>query len=124
MPPRRPADALTLPLRPADLFVLLVLDEDDLHGYGIMKAVVKLSDGGVRVDIGSLYRVVARMTDAGLVEALPDAASDRANGDERRRYYRITTVGRRTLKAELARLESVVAMASARGLLSGRSKSR
>lgn len=122
---RRPSPgSVALPLRPADLFVLLVLDEQDLHGYGVMKAVEKLSDGAVRIDIGSLYRVVARMTASGLVEAVPDSAGDRGIEDERRRYYRITTTGRRTLKAELARLKSVVAIGSARGLLGSRGKSR
>jgi DNA-binding PadR family transcriptional regulator len=115
---------VTLPLRPADLFVLLVLDEHDLHGYGVMKAVERLSEGDVRIDIGSLYRVVARMTASGIVEGVPDAPDDRLRADERRRYYRITTLGRRTLKAELVRLKSVVAIGSARGLLNSRGRSR
>jgi DNA-binding PadR family transcriptional regulator len=123
--PRSSADAVTLPLRPADLFVLLVLEEQDLHGYGVMKATERLSEGDVRIDIGSLYRIVARMTTSGLVEDAPDAASnDRQLADERRRYYRITPVGRRTLKAELARLKSVVAIGASRGLLGSRGKSR
>ncbi len=114
----------TLPLRPTDLFVLLVLDEADLHGYGLMKAVATLSSGDVRIDIGSLYRIIGRMTEAGLVEDVPDAAAVRDSADERRRYYRITAAGRRTLKAELVRLKSVVAIGSARGLLGTRGKSR
>lgn len=118
------SDPVTLPLRPADLFVLLVLDEQDLHGYGVMKAVERLSEGDVRIDIGSLYRVIARMNHAGLVEAVSDAATEGVADDDRRRYYRITAVGHRTLKAELARLKSVVALASARGLLGSRGKSR
>jgi len=60
---------------------------------------------------------VARMTASGLVEGAPDASRDRLPADERRRYYRITARGRRTLKAELIRLQSVVAIGSARGLL-------
>ena len=119
----RSADAVALPLRPADLYVLLVLDDADLHGYGVMKAVDRLSNGDVRIDIGSLYRLIARMTDEGLIDARPDAAGDDPAADERRRYYRITPLGRRTLKAELARLKSVVALGSARGLV-GRSKSK
>ena len=121
---RTATDSVTLPLRPADLFVLLVLDDQDLHGYGVMKAVDKLSGGDVRIDIGSLYRIVARMSESGLIEATPGSADEDPAADERRRYYRITANGRRTLKAELVRLKSVVALASERGLLNSRSKSR
>jgi DNA-binding PadR family transcriptional regulator len=121
---RPTSDSVTLPLRPADLFVLLVLDEADLHGYGVMKAVERLSGGDVRIDIGSLYRIIARMTDAHLVEAVPDRVDDDPRADARRRDYRITAVGRRTLKAELVRLRSVVALASERGLLNSRGRSR
>jgi DNA-binding PadR family transcriptional regulator len=126
--PRRDSEPAHPPLRPADLFILLVLSEHDLHGYGIMKAVRELSAGAVRVEIGSLYRLIARMIDAGLVADADGVAVHDAGrlgqSDERRRDYRITTQGRRVLKGELARLKSVMSLAPARRLLDDRSKPR
>ena len=100
-----------LPLKPADFHVLLALSEGPRHGYGIMKDVERESAGEVRLEIGSLYRLLDRMLDEGLLEgfAQPD--------DERRRYFRITRLGRRVLRSEARRLESLVALMRARNLL-------
>ncbi len=96
-------------LKPADFHILLALAEGPRHGYGIMKEVERESNGGVRLEIGSLYRLLARMLDAGLIEE--------ADGDERRRYYRISRLGRRVLKAEAGRLAGLVELFRARKLL-------
>jgi DNA-binding PadR family transcriptional regulator len=100
-----------LPLKPADFHVLLALSDGPRHGYGIMKDVERESAGEVRLEIGSLYRLLDRMLDEGLLEgfAQPD--------DERRRYFRITRLGRRVLRSEARRLESLVALMRARNLL-------
>src|SRR5262249_40942398 len=87
-------------LKPADFHILLSLADGPLHGYGIMKEVERESAGSVRLEIGSLYRQLARMLDEGLIED--------ASGDERRRYYRITRLGRRMLKTEAERLAGLV----------------
>src|ERR1700739_1965893 len=57
-----------LPVRPRDFFVLLVLAGGDLHGYGIMKAVARESRGSVTLEVGSLYRTLDRLLEAGLIE--------------------------------------------------------
>ncbi|HEY3742917.1 MAG TPA: helix-turn-helix transcriptional regulator, partial [Bryobacteraceae bacterium] len=80
-------------LRSADFHILLSLSEGPRHGYGIMKDVELESGGGVGLEIGSLYRLLSRLLEEGLIE---DADS---SSDERRRYYRITRTGKRALKA-------------------------
>jgi len=113
-----------LPLRPADLQVLLVLTEGPRHGYGLMKAVEEQSGGRVRLEVGSLYRLIGRMLDAGLVEEAPVApkAAAREPRGERRRYYRITPLGRRAAGAELERLRRVLAVARTLPLGSGQGR--
>jgi DNA-binding PadR family transcriptional regulator len=97
------------PLKPADFHILLALANGSRHGYGIMKEVARESGGGVRLEIGSLYRLLGRLLEAGLIED--------ADGDERRRYYRISRLGRRVLKAEAERLAGLVDLVRARRLL-------
>ena len=98
---KEPAGAL----KPADFYILLVLADGPLHGYGLMKEVARQSDGAVELEIGSLYRLLDRLLDAGWIEA---GAHGPAGGDERRRYYRLAASGRRALQSEAARLRGVV----------------
>jgi DNA-binding PadR family transcriptional regulator len=97
------------PLKPADFHILLVLADGPRHGYGIMKEVERESAGDLRLEIGSLYRLLSRMLDSGLIEE--------ADGDERRRYYRISRLGRRVLKGEAERLAGMIGLFRARKLL-------
>jgi DNA-binding PadR family transcriptional regulator len=96
-------------MKPVDFHILLVLIEGPRHGYGLMKDVERESNGEVRLEIGSLYRLLARLLDAGLIEE--------TEGDERRRFYRISRNGRRVLKAEAGRLAGLVNLARARKVL-------
>ena len=107
------------PMSATDFHVLLVLAGEDLYGYAIMKAVEAHSRGAVSPEIGSLYRVLARLMKAGLVVELdlPDPESEPQRGRPRR-YYRITPAGRDALRVEARRLRHVVALAS--GLLADR----
>ena len=105
-----------LPLKPGDFHILMVLLEGDLHGYGIMQAVAEQSAGTVQLEVGSLYRLIARMTEGGLVAEVEES---RDAGD-RRRYYRITPFGREVAQVEARRLEVVVRTARAHDLLSDR----
>lgn len=100
---------MSSPLRPADFHILLTLADGPRHGYGIMKAVESESGGDVRLEIGSLYRLLARMLEAGLIEEV--------EGDERRRFYRISRQGRQAVKNEVLRLAGVVELARSRKLL-------
>ncbi len=74
-----------------------------------MKDVESDSSGEVRLEIGSLYRLLGRLLDEGLIED--------ADGDERRRYYQLSRKGRRVLKAEAERLANLVDLVRMRKLL-------
>jgi DNA-binding PadR family transcriptional regulator len=100
-----------LPLKPADFHVLLAITGGPRHGYGIMKEVERESAGEVRLEIGSLYRLLDRLLEQGLLEDFAQADADR------RRYFKITRLGRRVLRGEARRLESLVALMRARNLL-------
>jgi len=119
---RRRAVAKALPLRPRDFYVLLVLAGGELHGYGIMKGVERESRGGVTLEVGSLYRTLDRLLAAGLIEeARADSAAAAATAAdmERRRNYRLASFGRAVMRAEAERLQEVVRMVQAKGLLRG-----
>jgi DNA-binding PadR family transcriptional regulator len=94
-----------LPLSPATLHILLALAGEDLHGYGIMQEVARQSEGRYKVGPGTLYDNLQRMVDQGLVQEVARRAS---NDDPRRRYYRLSSLGRSVLSNEIARLEGVV----------------
>jgi DNA-binding PadR family transcriptional regulator len=94
-----------LPLSPATLHILLSLAGEDRHGSGIMQEVARQSDGQYRLGPGTLYDNLQKMMNQGMVESAP---SPSANDDPRRRYYRLTSFGRRLLGTEVTRLESVV----------------
>ena len=96
-------------LKPADFHILLALAAGPRHGYGIMREVERESGGDVRLEIGSLYRLLGRLLDQGFIE--------NADADERRRYYRISRLGRRVLKTEAERLAGLVDVIRARRLL-------
>ena len=97
-------------MKPADFHILLALAAGPLHGYGIMKEVERDTGGAVTLEIGSLYRLLARLVAEGLID-------DFQSKEERRRDYRITAAGRRALRSEAARLASVVSLVRARKLL-------
>ena len=97
-------------LKPADFHILLALAGGPLHGYGIMKHVECDTSGEVILEIGSLYRLLARLVTEGLIDHIDSA-------DERRRYYRIAAAGRKALKSEAARLANVVTLVRVRKLL-------
>lgn len=98
-----------LPLRPADFQILMVLAEGPMHAYGISKATENRGPGGVRLEIGSLYRTLNRLRSEGLLRESDDTASGPQN--QTRRGYAITPLGRDVARAEATRLEAVVAMA-------------
>jgi len=109
MPPTRQSTA-KMPLAPPVYLILLALAEDDSHGYRIRAEVIERSNGTVTLDPGSLYRLIARLTDDGLiVEAPTRPKAD--DDDDRRRYYRLTPFGKRLLTAETNRMADLVAVA-------------
>ena len=110
--------ASLIPLNPRDYLILFSLVEDDRHGYGIVKHVETGSSGGVRLDPANLYRALKRMIGDGLVEDA-DAPDDGDGGSDRRKYYRITALGRRVVQLEARRLAELTAAARALDLIPG-----
>ena len=98
-----------LPLKPHWFHVLLSLADNGQHGYGIMQEVLARTDGKVRLWPATLYGTLKRLTEAGLIEECDSRPVPRAD-DERRRYYRLTRLGRRVLSAECRRLEDLVSV--------------
>ena len=111
---QRPSDFL--PLTPAVLHILLALADGEQHGYAIAQAVEELTSGTVRMGPGTLYGSIGRMVGNGLIEESARARS-RGGDDPRRRFYRLTTLGRRVLESETDRLARVVALARAKNVL-------
>jgi DNA-binding PadR family transcriptional regulator len=94
-----------LPLSPANLYILFSLAAEDRHGYGIMQEVARQSGGQYKLGPGTLYDNLQKLMDRGIVEGAPRRSAD---DDPRRRYYRLTSFGRRILAADVARLEQLV----------------
>jgi DNA-binding PadR family transcriptional regulator len=104
-------------LRPIEFQVLLALAGEERHGYAIMQEVERFTDGALRLEAGTLYRALHRMSKTGwVVEATRRPAADL--DDVRRRYYRLTPLGRRIAATEAERLERLVRAARERRLLS------
>jgi DNA-binding PadR family transcriptional regulator len=116
--PQSPRDYLPLP--PHDFQVLLALAAGPRHAYGLAQADDDAPDGTVRLELGSLYRVLARLTADGLIA---DDGREGTEGQEaKRRYYRLTALGRRVAEAETARLQAVVRLARRSRLAAGKGR--
>ena len=109
----QPADHL--PLTPAMFQVLVALADGEKHGYAIIKEIARRTEDGVRLSAGTLYTLVKRALADGLIVESADRP-DPALDDARRRYYRLTPLGRSVVTADVARLESIVEMARAKNL--------
>jgi DNA-binding PadR family transcriptional regulator len=96
-----------LPLKTNWFHILLSLAGDDQHGYGIMQEVLDRTGGKVRLWPATLYVTLKRLIEAGLIEESGDRPA-RELDDARRRYYRLTRLGRRVLDAESVRLQELV----------------
>ena len=110
---KKPNTQELLPLTPPVFHILLALAEEERHGYGIMQDVARQTAGALQLGPGTLYGCLKRMQAAGFVEESeerPDPTLD----DERRRYYRMTTLGRRIARAEAQRLAGAVTVAMSR----------
>jgi DNA-binding PadR family transcriptional regulator len=97
------------------LHILLAVADRERHGYAIMQDVLARTDGKVRLGPGTLYGSIKRLLDDGLIEEL-DERPDGDDDDVRRRYYRITRLGRKAAAAESERLAILLKHARAMGL--------
>jgi DNA-binding PadR family transcriptional regulator len=107
-----------LPLTPPVFHILLALADEERHGYGIMQDVARQTNDALQLGPGTLYGCLKRMLAAGLVEE-SDERPDTELDDERRRYYRMTALGRSTVRAEASRLAEAVSAAKAKLVLAG-----
>ena len=101
--PPRPVPLAGGPLKLQHLLVLVAVARGPVHGYEIKKA---LEQGGLTLDPGSLYRLIARLVDEGLIA--PAAQADDESANPRRRHYELTRLGKETLRAETDRLAQFV----------------
>ena len=106
------------PLPSAAFQILLSLAGEDLHGYGIMRQVEQQTNGRMRLGPGTLYTSIQSLLEEGLIEELQSAA-DRNAEPERRRYYRLTSAGRKLARAEAERLADLLRVARTKGILRG-----
>jgi len=109
---------LDAPLTPAVFHILLALADEERHGYGIMQEVADRTERQVILGPGTLYGTIKRLLADGLIEESgerPDPEID----DQRRRYYRLTTLGRRAASAEARRLAQLVRVSRRKHLLEG-----
>ena len=108
--------AALLPLNPVVFRILLVLAEGERHGYSIVKQVEREGSGQTRLEPGNLYRSLRKLLDQGVIEE-SDSRPDPELDDSRRRYFRLTPLGERVVRAEAARLEQLVQAARSRNVL-------
>src|SRR5580693_657462 len=99
-----------LPLQPTTFHILLSLTDEDRHGYAIILEVARRTQGELKLSAGTLYRSIQRMLETGLVVETRTRPAPEMD-DERRRYYRITPLGKAVAQAEAGRLRDLLKMA-------------
>lgn len=99
-----------LPLSLPVFHMLLALTEGERHGYALKRAILQRTGGKLNLGSGALYGSIDKMLAAGFIEE-SDERPDLHLDDERRRYYRITALGRRVAEAEAIRLRELVRLA-------------
>jgi len=96
-----------LPLKPHWFHIMVSLVAGEQHGYGIMQEVLNRTTGKVRLWPATLYGSIKRLIEAELIEPSEERPAPEFD-DARRRYYRLTPLGKRVLEAECDRLQELV----------------
>lgn len=96
-----------IPLKTHWFHIMLSLAGGEQHGYGIMQDVLNQTTGKVRLWPATLYGSIKRLIEAELIEESDERPAPELD-DARRRYYRLTPLGRRVLDAECERLQELV----------------
>ena len=112
--PKRKLD----PLPSAAFQILLALSVEDQHGYAIMRQVEEQTGGRVRLGPGTLYSSIQTLLEEKLIEEV-GVREDTHPANERRRYYRMTSTGRKVARSEANRLADVLRVARARKIFRG-----
>jgi DNA-binding PadR family transcriptional regulator len=112
--PKRKLD----PLPSAAFQILLSLAEGELYGYEIMRQVEEQTNGRMRLGPGTLYSSVQALLEEGLIEEV-DRSAEPDGGSERRRYYRLTSSGRKLARAEAERLADLLRVARVKKIFRG-----
>lgn len=99
-----------LPLPLPIFHMLLALSDGERHGYALKREILRRTNGKLNLGAGALYGSISRMLERGLIEET-DERPDPHLDDERRRYYRITPLGRRVAQAEAVRMRQLVRLA-------------
>jgi DNA-binding PadR family transcriptional regulator len=112
--PKRKLD----PLPAAAFQILLALADEELHGYGIMRQVEQQTNSRMRLGPGTLYSSIQGLEEEGLIEEV-SRKSNTGSDAERRRFYRLTSSGRKLARAEAERLADLLRVARAKKILRG-----
>lgn len=112
--PKRKLD----PLPSAAFQILLSLAEGDLHGYAIMRQVEEQTGGRLRLGPGTLYSSIQSLLEEKFIEEVSGKASAEPQA-ERRRFYRLTTAGRKVARSEAEKMADVLRVARSRKILRG-----
>jgi DNA-binding PadR family transcriptional regulator len=105
------------PLPTAAFQILLALVDSDLHGYAIMRQVSSQTEGRMRLGPGTLYSSIRTLVEEGLIEEVGRREGE--NSKERRRYYRLTSAGRKLARSEAERLADLLRVARSKKVLRG-----
>jgi DNA-binding PadR family transcriptional regulator len=100
-----------VPLSAAVFHILLSLGEGERHGYALKREIAKRTSGKLKLGPGVLYGSINKMLDLGFIEE-SDERPDPHLDDERRRYYRITSLGKQVARAEATRMRELAEMAA------------
>lgn len=100
------------PLSPVVFHILLSLGHGERHGYALKREILERTGGKLKLGPGVLYGSINKMLEQELIEESDDRPDPHLD-DERRRYYRLTTLGRKVAQAEAARMRELAQMASA-----------
>ncbi len=108
-----------LPLKPPRHLALLLLAQEPTYGVALMERLEERSDGALRLNAGSLYRLIAGLVDDGLAEPTEEVPNPGGVGAPRK-LYAVTELGRAVLRAEAQRQQDLVEMARSLDLLEER----
>jgi DNA-binding PadR family transcriptional regulator len=92
------------------MYILLAIGPEERHGYAIMHEVRRITAGAVKLGPGAIYTTIKRLLADGLIEE-SDERPDPDLDDQRRRYYRLTALGRSVAASEVRRLDALVTSA-------------